>query len=324
MAQRTYMKKKEQIAEGYYPMGKQASYSDAIPTVKIVLQHTRQIQEGEQRYRNVARIFLENTHGERILAPTTKPGIAQIYARHLAEGGVPNDDRWNHIKSLCEEYSKMAGFVRAVRGNQFNESAQRLVEAGLNHYQNLRESLGKMRGHRGYNAYFESWTPTLMETEGDESNLNELFVQETLDPRIESVMPILSKLKLNLGEMKEVNELAEWADNVTEEENRAALNPVGIPESEEVEEGVVSELSKKTLGKYVKAAAKDAEEAGRDQEYHGHKNDYARGEKRQKGIEKAVDRLTKDGVAEGEIEDAEAACIEARQHQHGYSYDIHG
>lgn len=300
MAQRTYMKKKEQIAEGYYPMGKQASYSDAIPTVKIVLQHTRQIQEGEQRYRNVARIFLENTHGERILAPTTKPGIAQIYARHLAEGGVPNDDRWNHIKSLCEEYSKMAGFVRAVRGNQFNESAQRLVEAGLNHYQNLRESLGKMRGHRGYNAYFESWTPTLMETEGDESNLNELFVQETLDPRIESVMPILSKLKLNLGEMKEVNELAEWADNVTEQENRAALNPVGIPESEEVEEGVVSELSKKTLGKYVKAAAKDAEAAGRDQEYHGHKNDYARGEKRQKGIEKAVDRLTKEGVEEVE------------------------
>jgi hypothetical protein len=217
MAKRTYMKKKEQIAEGYYPMGKSASYNDNIPTVKIILQHTRQIQEGEQRYRNVAKIFLENTEGERILAPTKKPGLAQIYARHLAEGGVPNDERWNHIKSLCEEYQKMAGFVRAVRGNQFNESAQRLVEAGLNHYQSIRESLSKMRGHRGYTAYFESWTPTLMETEGDEqTNLNELFVQETLDPRIESVMPILSKLKVNLGEMKEVDELAEWADNLLE------------------------------------------------------------------------------------------------------------
>ncbi len=217
MAQRTYMKKKEQIAEGYYPMGKQASYSDAIPTVKIVLQHSRQIQEGEQRYRNVAKIFLENIHGERILAPTTKPGIAQIYARHLAEGGVPNDERWNHIKSLCEEYSKMAGFVRAVRSNQFNESAQKLVEAGLNHYHSLRESLGKMRGQRGYTAYFESWTPTLMETESDDQpKLNELFVQETLDPRIESVMPILNRLHVNIGEMKEVNELAEWADNLTE------------------------------------------------------------------------------------------------------------
>jgi hypothetical protein len=55
----------------------------------------------------------------------------------------------------------------------------------------------------------------------------------------------------------------------------------------------LDELSKMTLGSYVKSAAKDAEEAGRDQEYHGHKNDYARGEKRQKGIAKAVDRLTK-------------------------------
>lgn len=215
MAKRDYMKK-ENILEGYYPMGKSASYSDSIPTVKIVLQHTRQIQEGEQRYRNVARIYLENTQGERILAPTVRPGIAQVYARHLAEGGVPNDERWNHIKSLCEEYSKMAGFVRAVRGNQFNESAQRLVEAGLNHYTGLRETLGKMRGHRGYNMYFESWTPTLMENEGDESTLNELFVQETLDPRIESVMPILSKLSKNIAEMKEVSELENWAESLIE------------------------------------------------------------------------------------------------------------
>lgn len=264
MAQRTYMKKKEQIAEGYYPMGKSASYSDAVPTVKIILQHSRQIQEGEQRYRNVSKIFLENTEGERFLSPTNKPGLAQVYARHLAEGGIPNDDRWNHLKSICEEYSKMAGFVRAVRGNQFNESAQRLVNEGLNHYQSLRESLSKLRGSRGYNAYFESWTPSLMENEGDEqNNLNELFVQETLDPRIESVMPILNKLSKNLGEMKEVSELAEWADSLVEapgaetlahnqatEKSRLdafdldetdggqqALNPGGIPEDELVQEG---------------------------------------------------------------------------------------
>jgi len=216
MAQREYTKKKENISEGYYPMGKQSSYSDAVPTVKIILQHTRQIQEGEQRYRNIARIFLENQLGERILAPTTRPGVAQVYARHLAEGGVPNDERWNHIKGLCEEYTKMAGFVRATRGNQFNESAQQLVNEGINHYHNLRETLGRMRGHRGYHKYFESYTPTLMETEGDETNLTELFVQETLDPRIESVMPILSRLQKNVTEMKEVVELDEWAKSLVE------------------------------------------------------------------------------------------------------------
>jgi len=232
MARREHMRKQEEISEGYYPMGKKASYNDSTPTVKMVIQHSRQIEEGEQRYRNVARIFLENQDGERFLAPTTKPGIAKVYARHIAEGGKPHDDRWNHIGSICEEYQKMAGFVRATRGNQFNESAQKLVETGVNHYNSLRESLSKMAGHRGYNLYFESWTPPLMEDESDTTSINELFVQETLDPRIESVMPILSKLHKQVSEMAEVSALSEWADSLIEGDGgQEALNPIGIPES---------------------------------------------------------------------------------------------
>jgi hypothetical protein len=216
MAKREYMKKQERISEGYYPMGKKASYSDAVPSVKIVLQHTRQIEEGEQRYRNIAKIFLENSEGERFLAPTTKPGVARVYGRLIAEGDKPHGERWNHVTSLVEEYQKMGAFVRATRNGQFNESAQRLVNEGVNHYQSLRETLSRMTGHRGYNTYFESWTPSLMEDETEETNLNELFVQETLDPRIESVMPILNKLQKKVAEMKEVGELAEWADSLTE------------------------------------------------------------------------------------------------------------
>ena len=235
MARRKHMRNKDKIAEGYYPMGKKSSYSDAIPTVKIVIEHSRVIEEGEQRYRNINRIFLENQLGERYLLDTKKPGVARVYARHIAEGGKVNDDRWNHVHSLCEEYSKMAGFVRATRNGQFNESAQSLVNEGIAHYQSLRESLSRMTGKRGYNAYFESWTPALMETEGDETNLNELFVQETLDPRIESVMPILSRIHKKVSESvidKEMNKLAEWADSLVEEESIKSNNPVGIPEEE--------------------------------------------------------------------------------------------
>ncbi len=238
MARRDHMNKKDKIAEGYYSMGRNKSYSDNIPSVKIVIEHTRQIEEGEQRYRNINKIFLENQMGERFLLDTKKPGIARVYARHIAEGGKVNDDRWGHIQSLCEEYQKMAGFVRATRNNQFNESAQKLVNEAINHYQGLRESLSKMTGKRGYEAYFESWTPPLMEDETDTSNLNELFVQETLDPRIESVMPILSKLQKNLGEMKEVSALAEWADSLVEGE--------GGPEASE--EPVDDDMGNDTFG----------------------------------------------------------------------------
>jgi len=219
MARRNHMRNKDKIAEGYYPMGKSRSYSDAVPSVKIVIEHSRVIEEGEQRYRNINRIFLENQAGERYLLDTKKPGIARVYARHIAEGGKVNDDRWNHVHSLCEEYSKMAGFVRATRNGQFNESAQSLVNEGIAHYQSLRESLSRMTGKRGYNAYFENWTPSLMEDEGDETNLNELFVQETLDPRIESVMPILNRIHKKVSESivdKEMNKLAEWADRLVE------------------------------------------------------------------------------------------------------------
>ena len=216
MKQREHYKMKEKIGESYHPMGKKASYNDAVPNVKIVLQHNRALEEGEQRYRNVAKIYLENVDGERFLAPTTRPGIARVYARHIAEGGVPNDDRWNHIKGICEEYNKMGGFVRATRNGQFNESVQAIVAEGVSHYNNLRESLNKLTGHRGYNMYFESWTPTLMEDEGS-VDISEMFMSSSLDPRIESVMPILSRLHKNVSEAKEVDELAAWADNLVNE-----------------------------------------------------------------------------------------------------------
>jgi hypothetical protein len=262
MAKRDHMKKQEKISEGYYPMGKKGSYSDAVPTTKIIIQHSKNIEEGEQRYRNVAKIFVENSEGERFAVPTTKPGIARVYARHIAEGGTPYDEKGKHITSLCEEYQKMGAFVRATRNGQFNESAQQLVNEGINHYQSLRETLSRMTGHRGYNAYFESWTPSLMEDETDTSNLNELFVQETLDPRIESVMPILSKLHKKVSEMKEVDTLAEWADSLTEapgaetlkhndDTEEGNLKAFDLSEDDDLQESAIDELDEAVRAGYV-------------------------------------------------------------------------
>lgn len=252
------------VKEGYYPMTKNSSYNDSIPTIKIVIQHSRQIQENEQRYRNIAKIFLENQEGERILAPTKKPGLAQVYARHLAEGGLPNDDHWKHINKLAEEYQKMAGFARAVRNKQFNESAQSLVESGLAHYQSVKETLSKMRSHRGYTQYFESYTPALMETENDDSvNLNELFVQEILDPRIESVMPILSRLNKGIQENKELTQLESWADQIII--NSLDINNIGddMNINEIVGESLVNERKVKVKNPVAKFAGKTNKGAGK-------------------------------------------------------------
>lgn len=214
MAKRDHVKK---LDEGYYPMGRKQSYTDAIPECKIIIKHSKVMEEGEQRFRSVERIFIENANGERFLAPTTRPGIARVYARHIAEGGQPYDDRWKHIGTVVEDYTKMAGFVRATKGGQFNESAQKLVNEGVQHYLGLRESLHALTTRRGYSNYFESWTPPLMEDEVQE-DLTGMFMTSQLDPRIESVMPILSKLSKNITETKldEVLSLEEWADNIVE------------------------------------------------------------------------------------------------------------
>ena len=216
MAKREDTKK---LDEGYYPMGKKASYNDSVPNVKIKIQHSRAIEEGEQRYRNIARIYLENQNGERFLLNTKKPGIARVYARHIAEGGKVNDDRWIHVDSLVEEYTKMAGFVRATRNNQFNESTQELVSEGVNHYMSLRETLHKLSGKKGYNKYFESYTPTLQEDMGiGQPDLAEMFVSSSIDPRIEHAMPILAKLiKPKKHKIDEVIELEEWTESVINE-----------------------------------------------------------------------------------------------------------
>ena len=326
MAKREYMKKQERISEGYYPMGKKASYSDAVPSVKIILQHTRQIEEGEQRYRNIAKIFLENQEGERFLAPTVKPGVARVYGRLIAEGDKPHGERWNHVTSLVEEYQKMGAFVRATRNGQFNESAQRLVNEGINHYQGLRETLGRMTGHRGYNSYFESWTPSLMEDETEETNLNELFVQETLDPRIESVMPILNKLQKKVAEMKEVNELSEWADSLSEApdlaegldiEKRARLDdligmyrdstdPEDYYDSEYEDPEEVLDMIKAEFGDKVASQVS----AGEDKMHYPRK-DHARGYDSME-FKKPVDRITKAGKMYKQDSDSRKNSIKSR------------
>ena len=216
MRQRDYYKMKERMDEGYHAVNKTTSYSDNIPNVKVIIQHDRQVQEGEQRWRNVHKIFVENTEGERFLVPTKRPGIARVYGRHVAEGGTPYDERGKHITQLVEEYTKMAGFIRATRNGEFTESVAQLVSEGVKHHKSLKETLQKMQSHRGYNHYFESWTPALMEDEHDPS-IAEMFSHETIDPRIESVLPILNKLNRNIvAEMSEVNELEAWAQEITE------------------------------------------------------------------------------------------------------------
>ncbi len=252
MAKREENKK---LKESYHPVGRRASLNDSVPNVKIKIQHSKNMEEGMQRFRNVEKIYLENVDGERFLLNTKKPGIARIYARHIAEGGKVNDDRWNHINNLVEEYSSMAGFVRATRNGQFNESTQVLVSEGVEHYLKIRESLQKLAGKRGYNAYFENWTPTLNEDMGiGQPDLAEMFMSSSIDPRIERAMPVLMRIHKVSGKLDEVTELEEWTESIINEKLKPHTNiqikDLAAQFAEEIPVGDDGLNAKNVLSKY--------------------------------------------------------------------------
>lgn len=215
-----YMQKRqynEKINEGYYGT-RQTSYSDKTPSVvKLVIKHNKSLDETDQRYRYIEKIFVENSLGERFLLPTRKPSVGHVFARHIADGGTPYDERGKHIAQLSEDISTLGAFLRATKNKQFNESVQRAITESAEHYMRLKETMKKLRSARGFRQYFENWKPSLMET-GDLSTLETAFKSTYLDPRIESALPVLSRYKINISEMQEINEFEAWANAVIDED----------------------------------------------------------------------------------------------------------
>lgn len=214
MKKRVVQKDEESLLEGYYGT-KHTSYNDKTPSIKMIIKHNKPMEETDQRFRYIDRIFLETERGERLLLPTKKPSIGRVYARHLAEGGEFNDDRWKHINEIAEDVNKLSGFVRATKSGQFNESVQRIVSEAVGHYNQLRETIHRLQGSRGYHQYFENWQPSIME-HGSEVDYDPMFRSTRLDPRIESALPVLAKLNIRPSEISEANEFENWASEIVE------------------------------------------------------------------------------------------------------------
>jgi hypothetical protein len=218
MQKRKEQENENSLLEGYYGT-RNTSYTDRRPgTVKLIIKHNKPLEETDQRFRYIDKIFLETELGERILCPTKKPNEARAYARHIAEGGEYNDDRWKHITEMSNDISKLSGFVRATRNKQFNESAVQVVSEALAMYETLKRTIGSLQGSRGYRQYFDNWKPAITET-GKDVDLTSMFKTEQIDHRIEEAMPVLKKLNISMSEMSEATEFESWANGVLESIN---------------------------------------------------------------------------------------------------------
>lgn len=205
------------VMEAWKGQGKTKSYSNQPGNARVVIQHSRAIGEGEQRFRNIESLFVENSQGERFRMPFRSIAGAKAMARHVSEGGTPYDSFGQHISDTINEINTLGKFIRASRSNAFaqNESALGIVEDAVKHYADLKRKAKKMISRRGYKEIFAAYDPMAI-TELDETidQVREIFVQSNVDERIEEALPILAKIQEE--NMKEADIFEQWADRITE------------------------------------------------------------------------------------------------------------
>ena len=206
---------KEGLFEGYYGT-RRVSYMGEQTQARLVIKHNRMLGENDKRYRYVESLYIETGDGERFKLPFTKLAGGRAMLEHVRQGGKPYDIRGSHIAEMVTEMNLLARFNRASQSRVFEGSTQDLVESAKNYYQSLQENLKHLSSSRGYTAYFESWSPADIGSEDAlVEDIKTLFVEQTLDARIESALPLLAKIQQGTA-MKEVNVFETWMNRVAE------------------------------------------------------------------------------------------------------------
>jgi hypothetical protein len=206
---------KEGLFEGYYGTRK-ISYSGEPTQARLVIQHNRSLGETDARYRYVESLFIETADSERFRLQFKNLAGARAMLEHVRQGGRPYDVRGSHITEMVSEIATLSRFNRASAGRVLEGVTAELVTEAQQYYQGLRENLKKIASSKGYQKYFESWHPaeaTLQEELVD--SIKTMFVEQTLDSRIEAALPVLARLQQE-NKMKEADIFESWANRLTE------------------------------------------------------------------------------------------------------------
>ena len=208
------------LLEGYYGSSK-TSYSNQPMETKLIIKHSRPLGEDDARFRNVKTLFVQTQEGERFKLPFTSLTGGKAMARHVAEGGNPYDAFGQHIVEMMAEMATLQKFVRASKNKSYSGEAGELVEQAVKHYSALKRKAKRIIGRRGYHEELEAYDPiTITDLDETVDAVRELFIQQSLDERVEQALPLLAKIQET--NMKEADIFERWVDdlieNPTEEE----------------------------------------------------------------------------------------------------------
>jgi hypothetical protein len=253
---------KEGLYEGWNGTSK-SSYNPQNNKTKLIIRHSKKIAEGDQRFRNINSIFIENGDGERFKLPFKSIAGARAMARHVSEGNTPYDVFGVHITETINNINTLGSFLRVKSINEGTASSK-IIETCQHHNKRLKKNIKLMSGVRGYKKYIESWSPsTINEDEQIIEKVRNLLVPEgASDDRVNDVLPVLANLiseyrarktetnesktetneslKVENSTMRELTMFESWANNITE-------GTWALPDSPEALDRLKEILSKELL-----------------------------------------------------------------------------
>jgi hypothetical protein len=206
----------EGLFEGYYGTRK-ISYAGEPTEARLMIKHNRTLGEADARFRYVESLFIETADSQRFRLPFKNLAGGRAMLEHVRQGGNPYDVRGVHIAEMVMEIATLSRFNRASAGRMLEGVTKELVTEAQTYYKSLRENMKRMASTRGYNAYFETWHPATIDEQQDlVEDIKTLFIEQTLDTRIEAALPLLARIQQQGNAMKEAQIFENWINSLTE------------------------------------------------------------------------------------------------------------
>ena len=206
----------EGLFEGYYGTRK-ISYAGEPTEARLMIKHNRVLGEADARFRYVESLFIETADSQRFRLPFKNLAGGRAMLEHVRQGGNPYDIRGVHISEMVMEIATLSRFNRASASRMLEGTTKELVTEAQTYYKSLRENMKRMASPRGYNAYFETWHPATIDEQQDlVEDIKTLFIEQTLDTRIEAALPLLARIQQQGNAMKEAQIFENWINSITE------------------------------------------------------------------------------------------------------------
>ena len=206
----------EGLFEGYYGTRK-ISYAGEPTEARLMIKHNRVLGEADARFRYVESLFIETADSQRFKLAFKNLAGGRAMLEHVRQGGNPYDIRGVHISEMVMEIATLSRFNRASASRMLEGITKELVTEAQTYYKSLRENMKRMASSRGYNAYFETWHPATIDEQQDlVEDIKTLFIEQTLDTRIEAALPLLARIQQQGNAMKEAQIFENWINNMAE------------------------------------------------------------------------------------------------------------